>query len=52
MKLQNVQLLMVVDVDDYVISYINELLSLGETMFSPFDSLVYQVSFPSLLLFY
>ena len=43
---------MVVDVDDYVISYINEPLSFGETMFSPCDSLVYQVSLPSLLLFY
>ena len=39
---------MMFDVDDYVISYINELLSFGETMFSPCDSLVYQVNLPSL----
>ena len=26
---------MMVDVDDYLTSYINELLSFGETMFSP-----------------
>ena len=29
---------MMVDVDDYLISYINELLSFGETMFSPYLS--------------